>query len=209
MNMRKNGFTLVEAIIAIAVGAIIMAAIYGYMSLVQKNSANMDRKVVTLQDTRAVLDLMAGEIRMASYDPQGRPRAIIWNTIPACAQMVGWGGTAVPDNRGIQVANANTIFIAMDLDEDGTIGNAGASSEYIMYSYDGANTLYRECQLRRQFGYPGRYRSVFECPQYGKWSYYSSLISVLRRNEYIIAGAGQHSGHQADFNNNRRRYCRH
>jgi prepilin-type N-terminal cleavage/methylation domain-containing protein len=140
--MRKNGFTLVEAIIAMAVGAIIMAAVYGYMTLVQKNSVNVDRKIVTQQDTRTVLDLMATEIRMASYLPPPCNMST-WLTIPACAEMAGWGGT--PDRRykGIQVADANKIFVAMDLNGDGVIGPPGAS-EYIMYTYDGASTLYRD-----------------------------------------------------------------
>jgi prepilin-type N-terminal cleavage/methylation domain-containing protein len=140
--MRKNGFTLVEAIIAMAVGALIMAAVYGYMSLVQKNSANADRKIVTLQDTRTVLDLMATEIRMASYLPPPCNMST-WLTIPACPEMAGWGGA--PDRRykGIQVADANKIFVAMDLNGDAVIGPPGAS-EYIMYYYDGASTLYRD-----------------------------------------------------------------
>jgi len=140
--MRKNGFTLVEAIVAMAVGAIIMAAVYGYMSLVQKNSANADRKIVTQQDTRSVLELMATEIRMASYLPAPCNMST-WLTIPACAEMPGWGGTGIKINKGIQVADANKIFVAMDLNGDGGIGPPGAS-EYIMYYYDGASTLSRD-----------------------------------------------------------------
>ena len=68
-NMRKNGFTLVEILIAMFVGALIMAAVYSLMTLTQKTSTSLDRKVITQQDTRTVLDLMAMEIRMASFNP--------------------------------------------------------------------------------------------------------------------------------------------
>jgi prepilin-type N-terminal cleavage/methylation domain-containing protein len=141
MKMRKNGFTIIEVMIAMVIGLVIMVAVYGFMSLVQKNSSNVDRKIVTFQDTRTVLDLMATEIRMASYNPNHN--ITNWNTVPACASMAGWGGSAVPvtANRGIQVADANNILIAMDLDGNATIGDQPATSpnEYIMYSYDAVN----------------------------------------------------------------------
>ena len=69
MNMKKNGFSLVELIIAMAVGLLIMTAIYAIINMAQRSSASVGRKVVTQQDARAVLDLMAMEIRMASYNP--------------------------------------------------------------------------------------------------------------------------------------------
>ena len=133
--MRKNGFTLVEVIVAMAVGAAIMVAVYGFMVLVQKNSANMDRKVVTLQDTRTVLDLMAMEIRMASYNPTDYNAT--WSNPSPLACMP----TAPTNYRGIKSANANSIAVAMDLDGSGTIGDG--TSEYIVYSYDGASTITR------------------------------------------------------------------
>jgi hypothetical protein len=89
-----------------------------------------------------VLDLMATEIRMASYLPPPCNNST-WLTIPACPEMTGWGGTPVRDYKGIQVADANKIFVAMDLNGDGVIGPPGAN-EYIMYSYDGASTLSRD-----------------------------------------------------------------
>lgn len=67
--MKRNGFTLIEVLIAVVVGLVIMGAVYSAMVIVQRTSANLGRKVVTQQDTRAVLDFMAMEIRMASYNP--------------------------------------------------------------------------------------------------------------------------------------------
>lgn len=152
--MRKNGFTLIEVIIAMTVGLIIMAAVYGFMSLVQKNSANADRKIVTLQDTRGVLDLMAMEIRMASYNPRGLNST--WSNPSPLACMPSTSTTY----KGIKQADANNIAVAMDLNADGVIGctcgaccgppntctdpTCAGTNEYIVYSYDGTvGTLYR------------------------------------------------------------------
>jgi prepilin-type N-terminal cleavage/methylation domain-containing protein len=144
--MDKKGFTLVELLIAMVVGLIIVAAIYGMMNLGQRSSASVDRKVLTQQDVRAVLDLMAMEIRMASFNPT--MTSTTWGTIPTCTAM---GLTTVkPTRKGIQVATTNSILIAMDVGSnispafapDGVIGSA--SNEYISYAYNsGAGTITR------------------------------------------------------------------
>ncbi len=137
VNMRYKGFTLVEVLIAMAVGAIIMAAIYGLMTTAQKTSTSLDRKVIAQQDTRAVLDLMAMEIRMASYNPS-YANTVWGNSSLACVPSV----TISPiSNKGIKIATPNQLAAAMDLDGSGTIGDV--SNEYIVYSYDGASTLTR------------------------------------------------------------------
>ena len=134
MNMKKNGFTLIELIIAVFVGGVILTAVYASINMAQRSSASVGRKVVTQQDARAVLDLMAMEIRMASYNPTNSNT--IWSSIPACASM---NITLTTANKGIQTASgavdANTIVIAMDLNADGIIGPPWAN-EYIEYSYN-------------------------------------------------------------------------
>ena len=135
--MKKNGFTLIELLIAIAVGLIIMAAVYGGMNMAQHSSSSIDRKTLTQQDTRAVLNLMAMEIRMASFTR--RNNNAVWTTIPsaastpACTQM----GLATPVavRKGIQLAGANEILIAMDLNADNIIGPP-SSNEYIYYKLE-------------------------------------------------------------------------
>jgi len=140
--MKKNGFTLVEILVAIVVGLVIMAAVYGTMTMAQRTSANLGRKIVTQQDTRAVLDFMATEIRMASYNPQNAVATWTGNIQGNCSSK---NIALTPAYKGIQIANTTTIAIAMDLDglaaTGGTIGNA--NNEYIVYSYNGANTITR------------------------------------------------------------------
>jgi prepilin-type N-terminal cleavage/methylation domain-containing protein len=140
IKMKKNGFTLVEVIVAMAVGALIMAAVYGFMTLVQKNSANADRRIVTQQDTRMVLDLMASEISMASYS--NSDAANVWSNASLLACITNFDKTC----KGIKSATANSIAVAMNLNGGApnystTIGDV--ENEYIVYSYDGASTLTR------------------------------------------------------------------
>jgi prepilin-type N-terminal cleavage/methylation domain-containing protein len=141
MNMKKNGFSLVELIIAVAVGLLIMTAVYAMINLAQSSSVSVGRKIVTQQDARSVLDLMAMEIRMASYNPT--MSTTIWSTIPTnCASI---SISLDPTKKGIQTATANTILVAMDLTNPtvypAVIGDS--PNEYIKYSYNGADTIYR------------------------------------------------------------------
>jgi type IV pilus assembly protein PilW len=128
--MNKKGVTLVELIVAIAVGLIIMAAIYSLMNTGQQSSASLARKVLTQQDARAVLDLMAMEIRMASFNPTDN--ASLGGTTPACNSMNSFAG-GVASRGGLQIAEQNRMLIAMDLDASGSIGDA--PNEYIYYEY--------------------------------------------------------------------------
>jgi len=142
-KIRRRGFTLVELLIAMAVGTVIIAAVYSAMNLALRFSANTDRKVISQQDTRAVLDLMAMEIRMASYNPLNTTNT--WSKPSPLACMPSL--TAAPITyKGIKSADASSIAVAMDLSgpsnvPSGIIGDA--NNEYIVYSYDGVNTLNR------------------------------------------------------------------
>ena len=144
---KKNGFTLVELLIAIIVGSLVMLALYMAMVMSQRTSAGVGRKVITQQDTRAVLDIMASEIAMASFNPLVQPATWSPTSLAAainCGNVTGviGGVAAIFANKGILFADASNIYVAMDLGGPivsgkvtyGTIGDL--ENEYIFYSYD-------------------------------------------------------------------------
>ncbi|MFO7569307.1 MAG: prepilin-type N-terminal cleavage/methylation domain-containing protein, partial [Smithellaceae bacterium] len=148
--MKKTGFTLVELLIAMVVGLIIMAAVYSVMTMAQRTSAGTERKVLTQQDTRSVLDFMASEIRMASFNPSmaGTTWTNLTTTtnVNACANvngLIGGAPTLTTAKRGILFADANNLFIAMDLGPLGTPNVYGMigddQNELIFYRYNSAN----------------------------------------------------------------------
>jgi prepilin-type N-terminal cleavage/methylation domain-containing protein len=162
MNKLKNGFTLVELIIAMVVGLVIMLAIYSMMDISQKSSSGVGRRVLTQQDSRAVLDLMAMEIGMASFNPNMDNSATgIWSKNALKTDGTACNTAPVPSpfvlaRKGIQVATANSILVAMDLGgaeasdlvpkvPDNAIGgkrssdNAPIENEYILYNYVAAD----------------------------------------------------------------------
>jgi prepilin-type N-terminal cleavage/methylation domain-containing protein len=135
--MKEKGFTLVELMVAMAIGLVIMATIYASVNMAQRSATSVVRKVSTQQDARAVLDIMAMEIRMAGYNPK-YAKATWANGLaaPLCSAM-----TLISVNKGIQVATANKLVIVMDLNGSGII--ADADNEYIMYEYNGVDTINR------------------------------------------------------------------
>jgi len=130
---KENGFTLVELIVAIFIGSLVLTAIYSFINMAQRSSSGIERRVGAQQDARGALELMAMELRMASYNPLSqRP----WAVPASCS-----GLSADQIYRGIQEATANSITIEMDLNGNGVVeGTTGLNpDEVIKYVYDSSN----------------------------------------------------------------------
>jgi len=113
-----RGFTLVEIAIAICVSLIMLVAIGVAIESASRSSGGIERKVTAQQDVRGALEIMALEIKMASYNPSFNPRtpSTIWRNDgnPGGANFC----TAQSANqawKGIQEATANSITVEMDI----------------------------------------------------------------------------------------------
>jgi len=125
----SRGFTVVELVMAMAVGLVLLAAISTAVVSGQRSSTGIERKVTTNQDARAALEIMASEIRMASFNSLFTVN--LWRN-PATCNVSG-----TQTYKGIQEATGTAITIEMDLDPDGNCGNA--AGEIIRYEYDSVN----------------------------------------------------------------------
>jgi prepilin-type N-terminal cleavage/methylation domain-containing protein len=131
-NYRSSkGFTLIEILFALFIGLLLMGTVYVSMTSGQRSSVALEGKVTAQQDARAILEIMALEIGMASFNPNFATG--IWRNGPAGT----CGGLAVNQPyKGIQEATANSITVEMDLDGNSTLGDA---NETVRYVYDLAN----------------------------------------------------------------------
>jgi len=139
-NMK--GFTLVELMVAMGVTMVLMGAVYMSVNATQRNSSAIEKKVAAQQDVKPVLDLMAMEIGMASYNP---------NTTTGNWLLTSDCLTVSPSQtyRGIQEATANTLTVEMDINQDCTVDNDPICmrnysgnpnpNEVIRYNYDTVN----------------------------------------------------------------------
>ena len=87
MPIHKNGFSLVEMLIALAVSAIIIAAAFGSYAMIARNfDFQKDMKYIA-QSARAVVDMVNSDIRLAGY-------TAVDNGAIANAVMLSDSGTA-------------------------------------------------------------------------------------------------------------------
>ena len=73
----RHGFTLIEMLIALAVGSLLMGGIYGILAQ-QRNVYAMHQQVLEMrQNVRMGLDVMTNDIRMAGFRSHRKRRC--WN----------------------------------------------------------------------------------------------------------------------------------
>jgi prepilin-type N-terminal cleavage/methylation domain-containing protein len=136
---RAGGFTLLELVMAMAVGLVLLAAVWTAVWSGQRSSVGIERKVTTNQDTRAILDMMAMEIRMASYNPTLETGSSFWPNPADC-------GAGVQIYKGIPVATDSSITVSMNIDGDNAAAGAGGKicgnneGEIVSYAYDAVNS---------------------------------------------------------------------
>lgn len=69
-GLKKNGFTLLEILVALAIFSVIIGALYSAFFLSQKAVDAVDDSLVRLQEARAVVDVMKREIESSYYTDQ-------------------------------------------------------------------------------------------------------------------------------------------
>ena len=68
-RLNKQGFTLVELLVAMGISGVVMAGIYTVYSSQQKSYAAQEQMAAIQQNLRTAIYFMEREIRMAGYDP--------------------------------------------------------------------------------------------------------------------------------------------
>jgi type IV pilus assembly protein PilW len=113
-GLRNRGFSLIELMIAMAVGSIVMAAIYSVYSGLTRSYTTHNVAADIQQAVRATIDFMAEDIMMAGFNPQ-----------EASFEAIEYAGSTK-----IQFKADKTII-------DGIIGGVGGIFEDITYELVG------------------------------------------------------------------------
>jgi len=134
-NSRKeHGFTLVELLVAMAMTAVVMAAVYTLYKTQQDSYIAQDQVVEMQQNVRASLYQMARDMRMAGFNPQRAPN-------------VGGFVTQLPDDGGgTTTTNSTNIAFTIDQDSNGVI-DIDANTEQIAYRLDNATSALQKFRV--------------------------------------------------------------
>jgi len=71
MQWRRQGFTLLELLVAMALSIILISAAYFFYNYQVQTRITQDRVIDMQQNLRAAMLLMEDDFRMAGYDPKG------------------------------------------------------------------------------------------------------------------------------------------
>jgi prepilin-type N-terminal cleavage/methylation domain-containing protein len=129
MDTNDRGFTLVELLIAMAVGMIVLGAVYALFIVQNKHLANQEQLAELHQNARIAMDMMVREISMAGYNQTTDPATI---TAVNCCK-----GTTTASNTpcaGITNVAADTISFVADINGNGnTTAGTANPNENIVY----------------------------------------------------------------------------
>ena len=114
----KNGFTLIELAVVVAIMSFVLGAIYSVFAATNRSTTNNEVIAEVMQNLRTSIDFMEQDIRMAGLDRFG---------------------TA---NAGIEDATAVNLRFTADRNMDGALND---NLERITYFYDATNNRLRQC----------------------------------------------------------------
>jgi prepilin peptidase dependent protein B len=110
---KQNGITLIELMIAMAIGLIVTAAVIAlFISVLSANTTNLN-EIRLNQELRAVMSLMTRDVRRAGYNGTSATNTAV-NPFSSEAG-------AVSDT--VLTISGDTINFAYDADGDGVLGN--------------------------------------------------------------------------------------
>ena len=112
----QQGFSLIEMLVAMAIGAIVMAAVVNMFINQSKAYAIRNQVTEMQQNARTGIDFLTREITMAGYDPEGTSGA---NIIAATATAIQFS-IDLSRNGAIE-ADENITYLLYDDGEDGDL----------------------------------------------------------------------------------------
>jgi len=141
--VNKQGFTLVELLVAMAISGIVMSSIYYTYYSQQKSYTTQDQVVAMQQNLRAAMFYMAREIRMAGCDPTGSGNFGITDI----------GLKDIDDN--LDVNGNSSLEFTIDRDENGALGAGNETVYYCIYDSP-TNAPDGKTDLAQRYGGGGR-----------------------------------------------------
>jgi type II secretory pathway component PulJ len=140
----NRGATLIEQLLALMLGAIMIASLYGFYSAELYHHMTQETKAATLQDARGALDIMIRDLKNAGS----------WGTGTAPAEI---GGSDDPDGDADTVCNRvyaatpTMVHVQMDLNGNGNCADIDPR-ENVRYELTGPTATCAGSKIIRRNG---------------------------------------------------------
>lgn len=143
-NADNRGFSLIELLVALAISTLILGVVVSVFNT-QRDSYNVQSAVTEMvQTSRAAMDLMTREIRMAGYDPSDTALSgltVSTNTIQVLADLDGDGDTSDADESITYRYDPSSLEIDRDTDgQSHVLAENIESFSFTCYADDGTET---------------------------------------------------------------------
>lgn len=135
MVHRQAGFTLTELLIGLALGSVMMAAVFGFYVNEQRHVAMREQVAAMQQSGRIGMAMLAREIRMAGYNPTRLGNTGIVMDLPASAGLPGF-----PIDYAL---STDIIAFSIDINEDGVIASNDANLDGLIDAEEQEEFAYR------------------------------------------------------------------
>lgn len=106
LKLNRNGFTLVELMIVVALSGVVLSAIYSLFQTQQRSYIIQEDVSEMQQEIRSAMEIMSRELRNAGHDPQKSSGA------------------------GFLAASPYSVQFSMDLTDDGSTSGPNEVVEY-------------------------------------------------------------------------------
>jgi type IV pilus assembly protein PilW len=150
MGYDAHGFTMAEILVALAIAAVIMAAIFTVYRSQQTSYITQEQVAVMHQNVRAAMYHMEREIRMAGCDPTGKAGAGI---VTASANLIRFTEdirgrySNNPDDGDTDDPNEDITYTLADPDDDGDtdlVRNTGGGNKLVAENISSLNFQYQD-----------------------------------------------------------------
>lgn len=141
MIKNREGFTLIEMLVAVIVASIVSAIIYSAYVVQMDVYQEQENLVQVQQNIRSAMAFLQRESRMAGFNPTGEAFDRSCSADPASGPAIA---------PGIHTATVNTFGFSMDLNGDGDCADVGENVLYRLYVTGGVQHLGRNDLTTKQ-----------------------------------------------------------
>jgi prepilin-type N-terminal cleavage/methylation domain-containing protein len=142
LTSKNDGFTLIELLISLAIFSVILGAIFSF-SIAQRKYLSVQEQISEMvQNARAAMDMISGEVAIAKYNPAGA----VFTGIPYNASQLqiyaDLNGNCAPATACVPADTSENIIYSYDSSNKRIVRNTGGGNQPLAENVQNFNFEY-------------------------------------------------------------------